>query len=138
MLLVSVGIILLAACRESTAPANPSDAEFAIISTKNSYIPGESVSVQFFNRSDKPVGYGPCPLGLERQAGNQWIKLGSIEHCLTAILLVLEPNGTRTLQTKLDSTLQSGTYRFYVQVFPNTNLPTRFVYSPKFRVENGA
>lgn len=84
-----LSFILLTACAEPTAPKSPSDLEFAIISTKNSYAVGETVSAKLLNRSDKQLGYGACAVALERYAGGKWVHVWPTSGACIAILYVL-------------------------------------------------
>ena len=132
-LVYSVSVLALAGCSQSTEPKNDN---VVIVPTKNVYAPGESVSAQLFNRSPEQIGYGSCSLRVEQLAGARWNLIGPAELACDAVLIILSPTSTRVMQVQLDPTLESGTYRLRLEILPNTSLPTRFIYSPDFRVGN--
>ena len=129
----SLFLLALAGCSASTAA--PTD-DVVLVPTKSVYAPGETVSAQLFNRSEDRIGYGACSVRLEHLSGSQWVLIGPEEVPCILILYVLEPASTRTLQTPLNQTLETGTYRLRQEILPHTRLPARMIHSPEFRLRN--
>ena len=135
--LAAAAILLVTACTSPLGTPRDrvalEDRVAALIPTKESFISGERAEVVLLNRSEEHVGYGACEPRLERRTRSGWALIGPKNVICIAIMYVLPPGGSTEFAMET-SNLEAGTYRFRMEVFPDTNLPTQMIRSASFEV----
>lgn len=109
---------------------------------QNSYAPGSTVRVTIENVGTRDLGYGHCPVSLQRRVGRRWEDVpGGIAdpHACDLVLERLAPGQRRLLgDVRLASGIRPGAYRLVfdvVLVDPETKLPLRDRATTVFTVE---
>ena len=105
-----------------------------LIVAEESYARGEQGMLSLVNGSKDPVGYGACALRLERLSAAGWRTVGSDPEVCILILYVVQAGATRELPFETAS-LDPGTYRYRLEIMPDTQLPSTHIRSSSFRIE---
>ena len=106
-----------------------------VIPERTVYTQGQTLSAQFVNNSEDPIGYGACSLHLERKVGATWVSVNPSTGTCIGNLYTLEAGQERELRVPLEEDLAPGAYRLRQDILPRTSLPERSVYSPDFQVQ---
>lgn len=98
-----------------------------------SYTRGEQGMVRLVNGSEDPVGHGACSLRLEQSNAAGWTAVGPDSGVCIAILYVVPTGGTAEFSFETAS-LAPGTYRYRLEILPDTQLPSTYIHSASFRI----
>jgi hypothetical protein len=86
---------------------------------KAQYRAGEKLTLTFENKSGSKYTFNPCSRSLEREQRGSWVAVPDTGSMCTLEAWVLDPHGTRTGDTELDSPLEAGRYRIVVRMTPD-------------------
>jgi hypothetical protein len=120
-------LVSMAACAHSTAPES---LDVLLVSPKNAYSAGETISIELFNRSESGVQYGACSAQLERLNNNRWVPVEKKPDVCEGILYTLAAGSSRVLKFALSRSLDAGTYRIEQELVA----PERTIHSTSFDV----
>lgn len=94
------------------APAGP----VALTTDRDSYRPGDVMTLTLTNRDSAQYYFNPCPRTLEREVGNAWEPVDEGQRMCTMEAWILDPNGTRTAPAELPGSLQPGRHRVTISL----------------------
>lgn len=112
-------VLALTACA-SSSQGTVSPEEIVLRPARTSFAAGESLDLEFWNRSDRPLGYNACSgLILERRlSGSEWDRVSYLPPgtACTLQLDVLQPSRSTLLRMPLTEPLPPGAYRVRMHV----------------------
>lgn len=111
---------------KATPPSDSAPVTTAILvrTDKQQYKAGENVTLTVENHADATHTFNPCHRIVERQAGALWSVVAEPDRVCTMEAWLLEPHATRSGQTELPATLESGQYRIVVLMTPDRPSPS--------------
>jgi hypothetical protein len=126
-----LALVLLAACSSPVAD----DVDVEVIPARETFATGDDAKAVLLNQSTAEITYGACDLRLERQAGDQWVRVGSEAMICTGIAYVLAAGASADVRTRIDADLAAGVYRFRMGFSLKGTTPERHVHSAPFMVQ---
>lgn len=134
---VSVFLLALLACRSPVeavrdAPG-PQFLGAELVPAQERFSAGEPARVTLSNQSGMEIGFGACEPRLERKTPRGWVAVKREAVICIAILYVLRAGASTDLEADT-SGLQLGTYRFRMEILPETQLPAATIHSSSFVV----
>ena len=108
-------VVVIVACSGTQRGADSTvmNESVTIRADKQSYRPGESVTVTIVSTSTAQHTYNPCQRIVERESAGSWTPVREERMC-TMIAHLLEPKQTRTEQTEMADGIEPGRYRLVI------------------------
>jgi hypothetical protein len=134
-LLMTIVLLLATACTSTTGNRGAPAASVTLTTDRESYAPGDTVSVTLTNNSDGDVGYNLCLRVLEHRTSQAWEEVGYFPQlpdvCIMPLALLRA--GKQILVTAvIPGSATAGRYRFdFRGAPPEAQTTNEFTVAPR-------